>query len=246
MDKLHKKVQLHPGFELIPMAGFLEIDYKGNILDIDDFIEIQFTLSQIIHRTAAMLTINALGVEFPIDDSIDQDLHNEISAMISVAELSKRNLMEDPRDHTDFKILPFSPRIVSYYGFNSRLIQPIISNLSIGSLNQIIHFAIGILANPDVRAVIQNLVANVIWSFYTPLRDTVGTYLRKADQKRFEKGIIKGPDTFYITPMVIKMYEKLISNNPYGGSLFLRHYQSPWRRETELEIRLKLPDEDNA
>jgi hypothetical protein len=120
--------------------------------------------------------------------------------------------------------------------------------LHTGSFHETIGFLVWGAIQPDVRAVLQNLVANVIWEFFVRSRQIKDQHLfhnirNEPDPKKivnFNSNDMPYGIDLHITDMI----SQLAKNTPNGARLSLQEYHSPRVRATDVELIIMPREEE--
>jgi hypothetical protein len=186
-------------FEFLEEAGTLDVEYRGEPLDLYSFGVFHLNMQDIIDKVAFWL-------------------------------LSQEGLLEPSWKRP--KYLPVKPP-PAY----RRFVRAEIREIQIGSLYEALTFSIAaVLADPDVRAVLQNLVANVIWA--VSLSGVRGVIKRIVPPPPNIPPLRRRPDPFDIGPNLRDSIMAIAEVNSGRPSEITFKYRSPRYEMMEVTIRI--------
>ena len=116
------------------------------------------------------------------------------------------------------------------------IIRVEVSKVQIGSLNETIAFVVYVLAQPDMRAILQNLAANVVWTI-----STIGAPYISRRQVRTPEPIAYSPlkrESLDIGQNLREVMMAILSNGDKDTELTFR-YRSPSQEVMEVTLHLK-------
>lgn len=118
-----------------------------------------------------------------------------------------------------------------------RFVRAEISEIKMGSLFETLSFGIAVvLADPDVRAVLQNLAANIVWAVGA---SRVRGIISRVKKPPLDVPPLRRPDPFDVGPNLRDII-LAIAESSNGESADLRFkYQSPQGERMEVVIRIQ-------
>lgn len=117
-----------------------------------------------------------------------------------------------------------------------QLVKAEINDLQIGSLNEIISFATFVMAEPDLRAILQNLAANVVWAISTSGLPNVIRTMKRPSQPMTVTSTHGTPD---VGRNLANIMLAIADSNGFEESELTFRYKSPAHETMEVTLKIE-------